>query len=145
MLSAHLDLYLAYSLLTPLSSLTSRAVGILTAASILPMSWRLALLSSPLLRVWRKWASLTASEGLHACFPGSDEATCRLRSYLSGLWLDAGSPPSRGSFFMQTAVMGGWQKLGVSYPRGGPQQTVRVGDAPFEPVPPVPNAAHFRR
>ena len=24
---------------------------------------------------------------------------------------------------MQTAVMGGWQKLGVSYPRGGPQNT----------------------
>lgn len=24
---------------------------------------------------------------------------------------------------MQTAVMGGWQKLGVSYPQGGPQQT----------------------
>ena len=97
--------------------------GILTAASILPMAWRLRLLASWPLGLWRKWAGLTASEGLRELFPGDDEDTCKLRSYLSGLWLDAGSPPSRGSFFMQTAVMGGWQKLGVSYPRGGPQNT----------------------
>ena len=40
-----------------------------------------------------------------------------------GLWLDTGAPPSRGSFFMQTAVFGGWQKLGEAYPEGGPQET----------------------
>lgn len=33
------------------------------------------------------------------------------------------APPSRGSFFMQTAVLGGWQKLGEAYPVGGPQKT----------------------
>lgn len=35
--------------------------------------------------------------------------------YMVGLWLDTGSPPGRGSFFMQTAVFGGWQKLGLAY------------------------------
>ena len=97
--------------------------GILTAAAILPMRWRRRLLASWPMGLWRKWAGVTASDGLREIFPGDDEDTCKLRSYLSGLWLDAGSPPSRGSFFMQTAVMGGWQKLGVSYPRGGPQNT----------------------
>ena len=97
--------------------------GILTAASILPMRFRLMLLHCSFMLLWREWAGRTAADGLRAVFPGDDAATNKLRSYLSGLWLDAGSPPSRGSFFMQTAVMGGWQKLGVSYPRGGPQNT----------------------
>ncbi|KAJ8604692.1 hypothetical protein CTAYLR_006550 [Chrysophaeum taylorii] len=95
--------------------------GILCAAAVFPMACRRWLVRS--LALWREWAGITAAEGLRRLFPGTDEAACRLRSYLSGLWLDTGSPPSRGSFFMQTAVMGGWQKLGVSYPRGGPQLT----------------------
>ena len=44
--------------------------GILTAASILPMKWRLRLLASWPLGLWRKWAGLTASEGLRELFPG---------------------------------------------------------------------------
>ena len=46
--------------------------GILTAASILPMRWRLKLLASWPLGIWRKWAGLTASEGLRQVFPGTD-------------------------------------------------------------------------
>lgn len=75
------------------------------------------------MRLWRLWAAETGAAGLRKCFPGEDEASRRLRSYMIGLWLDTGAPPSRGSFFMQTAVLGGWQKLGEAYPVGGPQKT----------------------
>jgi len=97
--------------------------GILTGAAIFPMAIRQRLLASWFMKPWRDWASRTTTDALRTIFPGDDEATNRLRSYMIGLWLDAGSPPARCSFFMQTAVMGGWQKLGVSYPTGGPQQT----------------------
>ena len=93
--------------------------GLSCAAAILPMPLRKLLLRSPVMGLWRKWASMTAADGLRHFFPDS----ARLRSYLSGLWLDTACLPSRGSFFMQTAVMGGWQKVGVAYPRGGPQRT----------------------
>ena len=73
---------------------------------------------------WRTWASKTGAEGLMEIIPGDSVEARKLRSYMTGLWLDTGSPPSRGSFFMQSAVFGGWQKLGEAYPIGGPQKTV---------------------
>lgn len=98
--------------------------GIFVATSLLPARLRGILLGSPLMKLWRQWSAMTGEEGLRKCFPGDDEETCRLRSYLVGLWLDTGSPPSRHSFFMQSAVMGQWQKLGEGYPIGGPHRTV---------------------
>ena len=80
-------------------------------------------LRSPVMALWRKWASKTGAEGLRELVPGDSEDARKLRSYMVGLWLDTGAPPSRGSFFMQSAVFGGWQKLGEAYPRGGPQKT----------------------
>ena len=97
--------------------------GLLVMSALMPSWLRARFLASPIFGLWRKWAALTSAEGLCKLLPGTDEATNRLRSYLSGLWLDAGAPPSRCSFFMQSAVMGGWQKLGEAYPRGGPQET----------------------
>ena len=97
--------------------------GLLIATALFPSWVRVAFLLSPLMRIWRLWAAETGAAGLRKCFPGEDEASRRLRSYMIGLWLDTGAPPSRGSFFMQTAVLGGWQKLGEAYPVGGPQRT----------------------
>ena len=77
--------------------------GFLTATALLPMWARIAFLRSPFMALWRTWAAKTAAAGLTECLPGDDEATRRLRSYMIGLWLDTGAPPSRGSFFMQTA------------------------------------------
>ena len=95
--------------------------ALLVAAAILPMKWRLALLASPLMALWREWAAKTADEGLRQVVPGTDRESNRLRSFLAGLWIDSGAPPSRMSFWMQAAVFGGFQKVGVGYPRGGPQ------------------------
>ena len=97
--------------------------GLLIGAAILPGWLRCAFLRSPPMALWRRWAAKTAAEGLLETIPGDSEEARRLRSYMVGLWLDTGAPPSRGSFFMQTAVLGGWQKLGEAYPRGGPQRT----------------------
>ena len=55
----------------------------------------------------------TSAEGLDAVIPGAAEDAARLRSFATGLWIDTGSPPSRSSFFMQTAVFGGWQQVGI--------------------------------
>uniref|UniRef100_A0A6U5ML35 Uncharacterized protein n=1 Tax=Calcidiscus leptoporus TaxID=127549 RepID=A0A6U5ML35_9EUKA len=92
------------------------------ASALLPMSFRLWLLRSPLMSLWRKWASVTTAEAMKALIPGDDEETKKLRAFMTGLWLDTGSPPTRMSFWMQTAVFGGFQKLGVGYPVGGPQE-----------------------
>jgi all-trans-retinol 13,14-reductase len=97
--------------------------GLLTVAGIFPAKVRALLLRTPLMAHWRKWAGMSSAEGLKRIFPGADRATKRLVSYVTGLWIDQGSPSSRASFFMQSSVFGGWQKLGVSYPHGGPQQT----------------------
>ena len=135
------------------------------AGALLPLSLRLLLLRSPLMRPWRRWAAVTAAEGLAHAFPGDDAETHKLRAFAAGLWLDSGaspsppslpppppaqqqnttattttttslpqahhhprprvtpsgSPPSRMSFWMQTAVFGGFQKMGAAYPHGGPQ------------------------
>ena len=91
-------------------------------SSVLPMGARLALLASPLMRMWRKWASKTTRDGLNELIPGDDARTAQLRALMSGLWLDSGSPPTRMSFWMQTAVFGGFQVLGAAYPTGGPQE-----------------------
>ena len=44
----------------------------------------------PFMRLWRLWAAETGAAGLRKCFPGEDEASRRLRSYMIGLWLDTG-------------------------------------------------------
>ena len=62
-------------------------------SSVLPMGARLALLASPLMRMWRKWASKTTRDGLNELIPGDDARTAQLRALMSGLWLDPGPPP----------------------------------------------------
>ena len=100
-----------------------KCFGLLTAAAVLPVALRVRLLASPLMRAWRTWAGVSSASALRQLFPGDDEATRRLLAYMTGLWLDQGSPSSRASFFMQASVFGGWQKVGVAYPTGGPQET----------------------
>ena len=83
---------------------------------------RLALLRSPAMRLWPRWSSVTTTEALAELLPGDDAEAHKLRALATGLWLDTGSPPSRMTFWMQTAVFGGFQKLGAGYPVGGPQE-----------------------
>jgi phytoene dehydrogenase-like protein len=97
--------------------------GLLLFSALFPSWVRCLFLQSPIMTLWRNWAGKTAAEGLTELVPGDDVEARKLRSYMVGLWLDTGAPPSRGSFFMQSAVFGGWQKLGEAYPRGGPQRT----------------------
>ena len=92
------------------------------ASAMLPMALRLALLRSPLFAIWRRWAGVTAEQALDTVMPGESSNTKQLKSFVTGLWLDTGSPPSRLSFWLQTAVFGGFQKLGTAYPEGGPQE-----------------------
>ena len=71
--------------------------GLLIASAVFPSWIRRLLLLSPLFALWRRWAGRTGAEGLHEVIPGDEEEQRRLRSYLIGLWLDTGAPPSRGS------------------------------------------------
>jgi len=96
------------------------ALWILSA--LLPMRLRLALLRSRLMAPWRRWAGVTTADALDEVLPGDEVEARKLRTLASGLWLDTGSPPSRMSFWMQTAVFGGFQVLGAGYPVGGPQE-----------------------
>lgn len=91
-------------------------------SSILPHPLRALLLSSPLFSHWRTWASLTATDGLESFFPGSDRDSSTLKSFLSSLWIDTGSPPDRMSFFMAAAVHIGFPHVGGGYPDGGPEE-----------------------
>jgi len=91
-------------------------------SALLPMWLRVRMLRSPLMEVWRRWAAVSTATALESLFPGDDAETHKLRTLASGLWLDTGSPPSRMSFWMQTAVFGGFQVLGAGYPEGGPQE-----------------------
>lgn len=97
--------------------------AIFAALALLPMSIRKVLLRLPVMRLWKCWAAKTTAAGLAEVFPDGAPGASKLKSYATGLWLDTGSPPSRSSFFMQTAVFGSWQIVGVSYPRGGPHKT----------------------
>lgn len=90
------------------------------ASAALPWPLRRSVLRSPFMAPFRRWAALTADEGLERHFPGEDEATVRLRAFLSGLWIDAGCPPHRMSFFMLAATNVGFPHEGGAYPRGGP-------------------------
>ena len=64
--------------------------GLLIATALFPSWVRVAFLHSPFMRLWRLWAAETGAAGLRKCFPGEDEASRRLRSYMIGLWLDTG-------------------------------------------------------
>ena len=41
--------------------------------------------------------------------------------YFAGLWIDAGSPPDRMSFFLLSAITVGFPHIGGAYPDGGPE------------------------
>ncbi|AET73566.1 all-trans-13,14-dihydroretinol saturase [Emiliania huxleyi virus PS401] len=91
-------------------------------SALFPMTLRIILLRSPLFYAWRTFAGTTTTVALHSFFPGTSAAANKLRSIVSGLWIDTGSPPSRASFFMQLAIFGGFQQLGAAYPAGGSQR-----------------------
>lgn len=88
-------------------------------SALLPWRVRRAFLASALFAHWQRWASRTAEDALRELFPGEDLQTRRLRGYLSGLWIDAGCPPSRMSFFMLAATTVGFPHEGGAYPTGG--------------------------
>jgi len=105
-----------------LSDTIQKQFGVFIASAILPSWLRALVLRLPLMRLWFRWNKKTMTEALLELFPGDAPDDILVRTYLSGLWLNAGAPPSRGSFFMQVAVMGGWQRIGVAYPAGGPEK-----------------------
>jgi phytoene dehydrogenase-like protein len=89
------------------------------ASALLPWRVQRVFLASALFAHWQSWASRTADDALAELFPGEDFETRRLRAYLSGLWIDAGCPPSRMSFFMLAATTVGFPHEGGAYPTGG--------------------------
>lgn len=90
------------------------------ASALLPWPLRrLALRLGPF-ALWRAWSSRTADDALRELIPGEGAQAAKLRGYLSGLWIDAGCPPSRMSFFMLAATTVGFPHEGGAYPTGGP-------------------------
>ena len=59
---------------------------------------------------------------LDELFPGDDADTNMLKSYLAGLWIDAGSRPDHMSFFLLAAISIGFPHVGGAYPDGGPEE-----------------------
>lgn len=93
-------------------------------SAFLPQMLRKLFMNSPIMAVWRKWASKTGVEGMDAIVPNpnDDPELHRLRSMMNGLFLDAGGTPCEMSFFMATAVNIGFPFVGGAYPSGGPEE-----------------------
>ena len=91
-------------------------------SSLFPINVRLFILRLPFMRLWKRWASLTSAQGIEELFPDKSKECMKLKTILLGFWINTGLPPSEMSFFMQTAIFGGFQQLGVAYPEGGPKE-----------------------
>lgn len=57
--------------------------GLFILSSILPAGLRSWVLKQGLFDIWRRWSGVTAADGLKEIFPGDDQNTCVLRSYVS--------------------------------------------------------------
>jgi len=64
--------------------------------------------------VWDKYAKRTGEDVTTSLVSNK-----KLASLLSGLWMDAGTPPSDASFVMTAALSVGFPKEGGAYPTGG--------------------------
>jgi len=89
----------------------------------LPWTVRRPLMTSLLPNSWWRNAGRSAEEVLEeicADAPASErENVIKFQGYVCGLWLDAGCPPDRMSFFMMAAVGLGFPHEGGAYPEGG--------------------------
>ena len=75
---------------------------------------RLALLASPPMRMWRKWASRRSP----SCSCSSRGRLATAQRVVVAVRLDGVFAAVADTFWMQTAVFGGFQVLGAAYPTG---------------------------
>lgn len=90
-------------------------------SALLPTRWRIVFLQSWLMKPWRKYAALTAEQGINEVITGTDSDSNQLKALLTSLFLDTGATPESMSFFMIAAVGIGFPMVGGSYPEGGGQ------------------------
>lgn len=100
-----------------------KAFPIWSAIHAFPWKMQPVLMRSLLPSAWWRYAGRSGEEVLNEIFADAPESerenVLKLQAYLCGLWLDAGCPPHRVSFFMIAAVGLGFPHEGGAYPENG--------------------------
>lgn len=100
-----------------------KAFPVWCAIHAFPWRFQPTLMRSLIPSAWWRYAGRSGEDVLNEIFADAPESerenVLKLQGYLCGLWLDAGCPPHRVSFFMIAAVGLGFPHEGGAYPEHG--------------------------